>query len=162
MPNIDTIISFSSVMAALIAAISGMITLIFAILRINEHEVHTMELPVMEIRAFLSLNPAVIFNGEIYSIKKESYMIGRKRDCDMVITDESVSSRHCKIYYDSGKFMLVDMRSKNGIYVNGKKISEATVLHNQDKIQIGRVTLEFSISENANTNSNTNNNNEVN
>lgn len=47
--------------------------------------------------------------------------IGRSKDCSLCFSNKRVSSRHAKITYESGKYKIIDLDSKNHIFVNGKR-----------------------------------------
>jgi len=67
--------------------------------------------------------------------------IGRAPDNEVVISDTSVSRNHLEIIKtDRGVFILKDLNSRNGTYVNGKKVNETT-LQETDIIRIGNTTL---------------------
>jgi pSer/pThr/pTyr-binding forkhead associated (FHA) protein len=68
--------------------------------------------------------------------------IGRGLSADVHIDDASVSRRHARIVERSGRAWLLDDRSMNGTYVNGKRV-DAAILSNGDEIVLGRVTLRF-------------------
>jgi hypothetical protein len=68
--------------------------------------------------------------------------IGRSRDNDIVISDSYVSGHHLQIIQDdTGSFRLADFGSKNGTYVNGRKISGEIYLNPTDVVRIGNTTL---------------------
>ena len=80
--------------------------------------------------------------GEI-SIKGEA-VIGRGEEDTIQVEDERVSREHCKIALVDSNFVITDLESSNGTYVNGEKITEKT-LENGDKIQIGDTIFEFQL-----------------
>lgn len=69
--------------------------------------------------------------------------IGRGEKCDVVLEDDRSSTKHCKIFLDHNRTYLVDVGSKNGTYVNDKKIEEAERIYLRDKILIGKTKLEL-------------------
>ena len=71
------------------------------------------------------------------------YHIGRDRNKnDIYIIDESVSSTHAQVFIDNKiDLYIVDLSSKNGVYVNGNKINESTILENNDKISLGNFSF---------------------
>ena len=87
------------------------------------------------------------YNCKGYLIRTASFWIGRSTDCDLVVDDKSVSRKHCMIQFVSGKFLLSDLHSQNGTYLNNQRIFESVELHNRDKIRLGFVELEFSVRE---------------
>ena len=62
--------------------------------------------------------------------------IGRHADCDIRLPDRRVSSRHAQIRWQDGHYSLMDLDSKNGTYVNGRRINRPTLLHNGNALQI--------------------------
>ncbi|GEM_PF-167869 len=74
------------------------------------------------------------------------FVIGRARDCDLVIDSTQISRQHARLELDHEQVVLVDLGSTNGSYVNGERIPahEARRLHAGDKINVGQVcTVEF-------------------
>ena len=74
-------------------------------------------------------------NGQRWSIKKE-LLLGRDKNCDIVITDRQVSRQHAKIKTTSEGVFIEDLKSKNGTHCNGQKIVNSVILQDGDIIQI--------------------------
>ncbi len=76
---------------------------------------------------------------------KKLLSIGREDTNLLVLEDNCVSRHHARIERkeDSGFFILKDMNSRNGVFLNGNRIYQAVLSHN-DKIQIGNLTFTFS------------------
>jgi pSer/pThr/pTyr-binding forkhead associated (FHA) protein len=68
--------------------------------------------------------------------------IGRGFAVDMRLEDQTVSRRHAIIVERGAETRILDDRSANGTFVNGRRVAEAT-LHDGDAIRIGRVELVF-------------------
>ncbi len=79
--------------------------------------------------------------GDVFYLEAEN-IIGRRRDCDIVIADPAVSSRHAGIYLEGRHFYLVDLGSKNGTYVNNRFIKKDYKLKDGDIINIGNILIE--------------------
>jgi hypothetical protein len=73
--------------------------------------------------------------GKIFKIK-DGTVVGRK-DGDLILDDPKVSNPHARFRVEEDKYVLWDFGSKNGTYVNGERIREATVLDENDEIKIG-------------------------
>ena len=72
-----------------------------------------------------------------YALQKgASLTIGRRQANDIVIEDRSVSGHHAKIDSLEDRFVLIDLQSKNGTFVNGQLISSHWLQH-EDVITIG-------------------------
>jgi pSer/pThr/pTyr-binding forkhead associated (FHA) protein len=78
--------------------------------------------------------------GEVAEFESARLTIGRAPSADIRFDphiDLSVASMHAEILYDSGRFLLYDLGSRTGTFVNGKPIGEAYPLRNEDYIQFG-------------------------
>jgi pilus assembly protein CpaF len=71
------------------------------------------------------------------SFEKSEVTVGRVQGNDVVLPKGNVSKRHCRIYIQDGHFSVEDLKSTNGTYVNGRKISEPTALTTADKVYVG-------------------------
>ena len=74
--------------------------------------------------------------------------IGRVAGNDIVLPKGNVSKRHCRIWVEGGRFMVEDLKSTNGTYVNGRKIAETVQVFGGDKVYIGDFVVKL---ENAPT-----------
>src|SRR6478735_2152215 len=72
---------------------------------------------------------------------KPEVTIGRVQGNDIVLPKGNVSKRHARIVLKDGKFIIVDLKSTNGTYVNGRKITSPLVVKDSDKIYIGDFIL---------------------
>ncbi len=72
---------------------------------------------------------------------KGEITIGRVHGNDIVLPKGNISKRHSRIVQRDGKFIIVDLKSTNGTYVNGKRISAPQVLKDGDKLFIGDFTI---------------------
>ena len=79
-----------------------------------------------------------------------SLTIGRRKTNDVVIEDPSVSGHHAKIDSLGDRFVLTDLQSKNGSFVNEQLIHSHWLKH-EDVIAIGGHTLAFNYSEKEQT-----------
>src|SRR6187200_2241166 len=72
---------------------------------------------------------------------KPEVTIGRVQGNDIVLPKGNVSKRHARSVLKDGKFIIVDLKSTNGTYVNGRKITSPLVVKESDKIYIGDFIL---------------------
>lgn len=77
-----------------------------------------------------------------YVFDKDVMSIGRSRDNDIVVENLSVSRNHARIRRQNGKYVLTDLNSANGTYVNGVRISKTEIV-NDDVISVGKHRLHF-------------------
>ncbi len=80
--------------------------------------------------------------GEVIALEKSESVFGKSAECDIRIPSGVVSRRHCGISVENDRAVLRDLGSKNGTFVNGKKVSAETELKPGDKIKIGPMILE--------------------
>jgi DNA-binding winged helix-turn-helix (wHTH) protein len=69
-----------------------------------------------------------------YPLTGDSCTIGRSSTCHIVVPQNDISRLHAKIERRGVQYVLLDAGSVNGTYVNGRQISEAHVLRNNDEI----------------------------
>ncbi len=72
---------------------------------------------------------------------EEVISVGRVQGNQIVLPRGNVSKRHSKIELKNGAFLLADMGSTNGTYINGRRITESTRVRLGDKIYIGDFIL---------------------
>lgn len=84
----------------------------------------------------------VIEGVRIYPLVKALINIGRSLDNDLVIDDLRVSRIHAQLRAIHGQFVLFDLKSTRGTFLNGHRIAQA-ILYPQDTISLGDVTLTF-------------------
>src|SRR5918996_1013950 len=77
-----------------------------------------------------------------YELTDEAITMGREATNKVVIADPSVSRAHAWIEKRADGYYLIDKNSSNGTYVNGKKISQQKLNHN-DKVNLGSASLVF-------------------
>jgi pSer/pThr/pTyr-binding forkhead associated (FHA) protein len=71
-------------------------------------------------------------------------VIGRGSNCDLYIPLTSVSRKHCQLNCHEGALKIRDLGSRNGTYVNGKRVDEAMIKAG-DYIKVGPLTFAFQI-----------------
>jgi pSer/pThr/pTyr-binding forkhead associated (FHA) protein len=83
--------------------------------------------------------------GSYYPLGHRTNVLGRNEALPIQILDDLVSRKHLQIRYDKqqDKHYAVDMKSKHGVFINDRKISEETALVDGDEILIGQTTLLF-------------------
>src|SRR3984893_18454954 len=72
---------------------------------------------------------------------KNEIKVGRVQGNDLMLPKGNVSKHHARLLLRDGRFIVTDLRSTNGTYVNGRKISQATIVREVDKIYIGDFVL---------------------
>lgn len=77
-----------------------------------------------------------------YQLNKPVVQIGRDPDSDVLIDNQAVSRYHARITQRGGQFLLEDLQSNNGTFVNCKRI-KTHVLQEDDEILVGKHSLYF-------------------
>ena len=74
--------------------------------------------------------------GQRILVDQPELIIGRDEECDLFIPERQVSRRHARIAVEGDRYILTDLGSKNGTFVNGQPVAEPYSLQNGDEIQI--------------------------
>jgi len=74
--------------------------------------------------------------GHECPLNKDVTTLGRQSSCDVQIMDHMASRQHCQVRRDGKLYTLVDLGSRNGTMLNGKKVSERQFNYG-DKIRVG-------------------------
>ncbi len=80
--------------------------------------------------------------GSRFLLDQDTTSAGRHPDSDIFLDDVTVSRRHAEFRRDAGEFVVVDVGSLNGTYVNREPVDTA-VLANGDEVQVGKFRLVF-------------------
>lgn len=79
--------------------------------------------------------------GQLISVTGEKFLIGRAEDCHLKPRSELISRYHCAIISTEAYVAVRDLGSKNGIFLNGNRVSLETAVADGDKLVVG--PLEF-------------------
>ncbi|HHH28654.1 MAG TPA: FHA domain-containing protein, partial [Polyangiaceae bacterium] len=83
--------------------------------------------------------------GSIFELdaKAGMYVIGREDECGIVVVDADVSRRHAAIRFDGqqGCFVVKDLGSRNGTFINGERLADVRSLAVGDKVTLGTTTV---------------------
>lgn len=82
--------------------------------------------------------------GSQYGLRTQSLnTIGRDpKGSDLVIDDETVSREHARVRFEQGRFVIYDLGSTSGTYVNGSSV-QRQMLYDDDRISVGNAHLVF-------------------
>jgi hypothetical protein len=79
-----------------------------------------------------------------FPLIKDSYTLGRHRNNDIVISDPKASSFHARIDRSPDGFVIVDLQSRNGCWLNGKRV-ETALLKTGDDMRLGMARLIYRV-----------------
>ena len=78
-----------------------------------------------------------------YEISKDLTTFGKRDGNDIVLERQNISRDHCQIVQINGGYLIRDLESRNGTYVNGQRITSETPLENGTIIQLGDFLIRF-------------------
>ena len=87
----------------------------------------------------------VLFGGQeqkVHQLDRPKMVVGREPTCEICIDNLGISRQHCAFAVKGDAFIVQDMGSANGTYVNGKKVVEH-YLNDGDEIVLGKYVLRF-------------------
>ncbi|MER3416161.1 MAG: hypothetical protein C4297_08140 [Gemmataceae bacterium] len=82
--------------------------------------------------------------GAVWELARWETILGRQADADCRLDAPEVSRRHACIRKEAAGYVLYDLGSSNGTYVNGQRVASSCVLQEHDRIRIGPFVLRFS------------------
>ena len=82
-------------------------------------------------------------NGQEHRLPSHAATIGRAVECDIVIASKNISRENTRIRRDGRRWLVEDLNSTNGTYLNGERIISPMDLRDGDSIKVGDVTFLF-------------------
>jgi hypothetical protein len=86
----------------------------------------------------------LVGEGRRNVLSGERVLLGRSRECDIVLADPNVSRKHAEVRRDDGGWAVVDLGSTNGIKLNGRRVDQGA-LQPGDRITVGLTELTFEL-----------------
>ncbi len=81
-------------------------------------------------------------NTDIITLPRaRPFRIGRDEKMDLQVFDVRISRYHAKIEHQRGEYIITDLNSTNGVFVNGGQIAEPTALQQGDIVEIGNTGM---------------------
>ena len=81
--------------------------------------------------------------GQSAALADGVILIGRGADCQIILDDDYVSTRHARVVSGENGIYLEDLGSTNGSYVNGQRITAPTTITLSDTVRIGKTILKL-------------------
>jgi pilus assembly protein CpaF len=86
--------------------------------------------------------------GKAFTLSKNEIVIGRDVNADVVVNTAEVSRRHARLLLDAGVYIIEDLGSTNGTFINGQRLNSPMPLRSGDVIMLGEAaTLVFESSQ---------------
>jgi hypothetical protein len=103
--------------------------------------------PVEEVQAHRRHAPRALLalDGRRLLLPPAGGVIGRSRDCDIVLDDVGISRRHAEIRPGSVDWTIADLGSTNGVSVNGHEIRGMQPLRSGDRVELGSTEIVFEL-----------------
>lgn len=101
--------------------------------------------PVQEAQARRGARALLLLDGRRLLVAPGGALIGRSRECDIVLDDTAASRRHAEVLPSGEGWRLVDLESTNGVRVNDRRVSGETLLDPGDRIEIGSTEMVFEL-----------------
>lgn len=83
--------------------------------------------------------------GKEIKLPTPQCLVGRSEECHLRPQTDAISRRHCLIMMTENEVVVRDLKSRNGTFVNGEKVSEEAVLLSGDQLRIGPLAFEVMI-----------------
>ncbi|MBI2704610.1 MAG: FHA domain-containing protein [Actinobacteria bacterium] len=80
--------------------------------------------------------------GHTYPLGDE-LTLGRAAGCHVTVDDTFVSQIHARVFARDGQYLVEDLGSTNGTYLNRKKVSGPMMMQRGDRLQVGNTVLEL-------------------
>jgi predicted component of type VI protein secretion system len=87
----------------------------------------------------------VLVDGKRMVVGAGGAVLGRSRDCDIVVGDANVSRHHAEIRPAGEGWAINDLGSTNGVLVNGRRVRRACPLQAGDEVELGTSVLRFEL-----------------
>ena len=104
-----------------------------------------VQAPLEAARAARGARALLVVGGKRMQVPAAGGVIGRSRDCDVVLNDANVSRRHAELRPDGDGWAVSDLGSTNGVLVNGRPIRRSTRLRPGDRIELGTTEVVFEV-----------------
>jgi pSer/pThr/pTyr-binding forkhead associated (FHA) protein len=89
------------------------------------------------------LVPGGPLSGTTLPLTEQQITIGRSNDATLVLNDDYASSRHARLFPQDGQWIVEDLGSTNGTYLDRQKVTQPTPVPTGVPIRIGKTVLEL-------------------
>jgi hypothetical protein len=84
-------------------------------------------------------------NAPNIGLQKAPFLIGSSQQCDLVLADPKASPEHARVDRTPEGYVLTDLNSLNGTYLNGQRIASPVVLRAGDEVRMGDIAIAFEV-----------------
>lgn len=102
--------------------------------------------PVQPNQARISVTGLLVTSGPLAGrtvplLPNRPLTIGRSTNCDLVLPDDFASSRHTQVRRQGTEWIIEDLESRNGTFVNEQPVTSLETINSGDTIRVGRTVL---------------------
>ena len=101
--------------------------------------------PAVETSSSALPGPRLVSGEHEWLLAEGPNLVGRGADCSVRIDSATLSRHHARIVLANGEATIEDLGSKNGTVVNGHDVKQPLVLKENDRIQVGAVTVTYRV-----------------
>jgi hypothetical protein len=83
--------------------------------------------------------------GTELALSGRQLTIGRAGDSDLIVDDEYTSTHHAKLVYINGEWLVQDLDSTNGTFLDGKKLTTTVVVPLNTQVRVGQTSFELRV-----------------
>ncbi len=93
----------------------------------------------------LVVTPVDGYDSDSQRFRKPEVVIGRDPTCSYPVPNETVSSRHARLFYRQNQWWIEDLNSTNGTFLNDERLTTLTVIVTSDEIRCGECSFRVEI-----------------
>ena len=101
--------------------------------------------PTADISPLARSGPRLVSRRREWLLSEGPSFVGRDRECAVRIDSSTVSRRHARIMVTSGEATVEDLGSKNGTYVNGRRVKQPVALRDRSQIRVGSSLMTYEV-----------------
>jgi hypothetical protein len=101
--------------------------------------------PVVEISRTTPSGLCLVSGPREWILSEGPNVVGRNRDCGVRVDSATLSRHHARIVVSNGEAVVEDLGSKNGTFVNGRRVGQRVDLKDGDQLQAGSVAMTYRI-----------------
>lgn len=88
-------------------------------------------------------------DGQLYPLNQSVVELGREPSCQIVLNDHRISRHHAEIRQQTDSYILADLNSSNGTFLNGQRLVNPATLQPGDVISLGGFNLRFQAAQHS-------------
>jgi hypothetical protein len=105
----------------------------------------TRSKPVTAAKSTAPIGTLTADDGTMHPLLEESTTIGRTPSNAIALSDGSVSSNHARVLRTADGFVIEDVGSRNGTFINSEKVTGKRALADGDVVRLGKVLMTFNV-----------------